>query len=151
MKTIRLRWPPTRAACQITAGSTELPPSVGQVGVPASAVVLSQRRVPGSRRTIDRIAVSPAGVFVIGTTLRPDALREEVDVVAAVLGISGLDVPLHGILCLTRTPRRRPFRMGDLVCARPEALAELIGGRPHPAMPDVDDVVAGLADLLPAA
>lgn len=88
--------------------------------------VLHDRRIPGSRANIDHLAVTPTGVYVIdakkykgrphlrveGGLLRPrveklivgtrdctkvvDGVLKQVDIVR---GVTGDDVPVHGMLC----------------------------------------------------
>ncbi len=92
-------------------------------------VVLHDRRMPASRGTIDHLAVTPGGVFVIdvehevgrlekrnvGNIIRPDmrlyvdggdrtellqGVEDRADVVRDALGPAGVvDVPVRGVLC----------------------------------------------------
>jgi len=92
------------------------------------AVLLHDRRVPGTRRNIDHLAVAPSGVWVIDTKyykglvelrdvggwFRTDrrlyvrgrdctkdvrGLDWQLDAVRSGLGDEGIPVPLHGALC----------------------------------------------------
>ena len=93
-----------------------------------TAIVLHDRRVPGSRANIDHLVVSPSGIWVVdaksysgkvefvaeGSVFRPtmrlrvggrdrselvDAVRAQVEVCRRALGGSDASLPVHGVLC----------------------------------------------------
>lgn len=91
--------------------------------------VLHDRRIPGSRANIDHIAIAGSGVWVIDTkrlkgklhiatplfgrstlkvdgrdkTKLVDGLAKQVELVAAAVADTGLDVPVHGCFCFVDT------------------------------------------------
>lgn len=101
---------------------------VAQVLEAATAIVLHDRRIPGTKANIDHIAVGPAGVYVIDAkkytgriekrdvggwwkaderlyvrgrdrTKLLDGMRHQLDVVTGALGAKFESIPVHGVLC----------------------------------------------------
>jgi hypothetical protein len=120
------------------------------------AVLLHDRRVPGSRANIDHLAVAPSGVWVIDAkdynvkverrnlggwfkgdhrlyvgghdrTRLVEGLGRQVDAVEKALGDPG--VPVHAALCFSDATWGRfprPFRIGSTWVTYVEGLAKLI-------------------------
>jgi hypothetical protein len=134
---------------------------------------LHDRRVPGRRTTIDHIAVSPAGVFVIDTKnvagkvsatrnglrvagRRRDAMvtgvQGQVDVVRRVLDDQPLSPDaVRGVLCFSRAELPGPGPPGGIALLNPRGLARTLR-RPGPLSPDqVHHLATLLAQRLPIA
>ena len=143
------------------------------------AVLLHDRRLPGSRTNIDHIAVAPSGVWVIDAkrykgkvaVVKPlfgqakltiagrdksalaDGLAKQVAAVEAATPGIGFDVRVYGALCFVDADLpilgRRTFRGYPLVYPRP--LARLIKGGTGLAPAQLQAVAAHLASRFPAA
>lgn len=143
-----------------------------------AAILLHDRRMPGSRGNIDHIAVAPSGVYVVDAkdifgkvavrtplfgqpkllvagrdrTKLIDGLDRQVAVVAAAL--EGEDVPtVHGVLCFIRAdlPPLGTTRMrGHLLLYR-KALAKRVDADGPLDARRIEAVARQLAALLPPA
>ena len=144
------------------------------------AVLLHDRRVPGTRGNIDHIAIAASGVWIIdakryrgkverrdvGGVFRADlrlfvggrdrttlvqGLQWQHDAVVTALG--GTPAPVHRVLCFVDADWSlfaRPIRLDEVVVVWPRKLAELID-EPGPLDPDGIASVAGLlSEQLPA-
>jgi hypothetical protein len=130
--------------------------------------LLSDRRVPGARATVDHLAIGPRGVTVIDathetgrarivdgrllvndedrTTLVRDVLRQ-VEVIR--LGLSANpDLPVSGAICWVEPdglPRLRKLSLNGVPIDGPRALAEELR-RPGPVSPKRTRYIANVLD-----
>lgn len=143
------------------------------------AVVLHDRRVPGTRGNIDHIAVASSGVWVIDakryrgkvecrevggwfrTDLRlyvkgrdrtklVDGMQWQRDAVVRALG--GADVPVRCVLAVVGADwdlLQRPFTIDDVLVAWPKKLPKLIAALGRLDAAEVDRVAGLLAAALP--
>jgi hypothetical protein len=145
------------------------------------AVLLHDRKVPGTRGNIDHLAVAASGVWVIdaksyrglvkrrdvGGLLRTDyrvyvgrrdrtavteGLGWQVDAVRAALG--GVDVPVHAVVCFVDAEWRafaKPFEIGGVWVLWRDKLAEMIASPGPLELSSVKQIGGHLASGLPAA
>lgn len=130
--------------------------------------LLSARRVPGARATVDHLAIGARGVTVIDasyeagrarvvdgrllidgedrTTLVRDVLRQ-VEVVRLGLAASP-SIPVNGAICWLEPdglPRVRKLELGGILIDGPGAIAEELR-RPGPVSPKRAGQIAGVLD-----
>jgi hypothetical protein len=130
--------------------------------------LLSGRRVPGARATLDHVAVGPRGVTVIAavhasgrariadgrlvidgddrTTLVRDVMRQ-VEVIRLGLAASP-NIPVNGAICWVEPdglPRVRKLELGGILIDGPRAIAEELR-RPGPVSPKRARQIAGVLD-----
>jgi hypothetical protein len=130
--------------------------------------LLSHRRVPGARATLEHLAVGPRGVTVIGavhesgrarisagrllidgedrTMLVRDVMRQ-VEVIRLGLAASP-SIPVNGAICWVEPdglPRVRKLELGGILIDGPRAIAEELR-RPGPVSPKRARQIAGVLD-----
>ena len=145
------------------------------------AVVLHDRRMPGSKANIDHLVVAPSGVWVVdskhyegrieyrdvgGWFRRDERLfvggRDRTRLVHGMVGqvaavesaVNDTDVPVHGVLCFVGpgwSLLARPFEIDGVLVAWPKAAVKLIGTAGPLTVDMVDEVGRRLRGALPAA
>lgn len=136
---------------------------------------LHDRKMPGSAANIDHVAVTPAGVFTIETkayrgrlevrghgtqlwinrsnrTSLVDQAKRQADAVRSALGRSGVEVPIHPLLCFvdTELPLLFPPRhVGGVIICTPNGLSKRLLGRSSIRI--TKDQVAAVAEVLDSA
>ncbi len=132
---------------------------------------LHDRKLPGSAANVDHVVVGPTGVFTIETksytgrlAIRGrgsqlwvngrdrssvlDQARRHAHVVEALLAGTGIDTPVHPVVCFVDTslPMFSPNQVGGVAICTPNNLAKRIRKLPRPALP-ADEVEAILKTL----
>jgi hypothetical protein len=121
------------------------------------ALVLHDRRIPGSRANIDHIVIAPSGVWVVDTkryrgkaeidhqrfggtklmingrdqTKLVDGLARQVETVRAQTQSFAAAAPVWGVLCFvdTQLPILRQLRFDDFFLLRPQSLVRKINAK----------------------
>lgn len=146
-----------------------------------TAVLLHDRKIPGTRTNIDHLAIAPSGIWVIDAktykglverrdrggwfttdhrlfvggrdrTRLCDGLAKQVDAVRRV--VSERDVPVYPVLCFVDAEWRRfakPFELQGITVTWGKRLAEMIGTPGTLSRDVVFDIANRLATSLPPA
>lgn len=123
---------------------------------------LHDRKLPGSAANVDHVVVGPSGVFTIETksytgrmTVRAngtqiwvsgrnrssvlDQARRQAHVIEALLAGTGIDIPIHPVVCFVDTslPMFSPKQVGGVTICTLDNLARRIRQFPNPPLSSV--------------